>query len=203
MEIALCYAQTLSGVKFIGEFCSKTDGSERRVCNSTPIGVSSVVVGLICDSSSIGRALASQAKGCGIVPRLSPNLIIKSMNKKLKITYWGLMALNSVVCIVDIATARYFGAVITGVSLAWLAVSYVQAKTICELTTCINEWMNEYYSMKDSLEKELSEALSRENIHHQTLAEMRERAQDAERKLKELEDDTPARGKNGRYVKRG
>lgn len=51
-----------------------TDGSERRVFNSTSIGVSSVVVGLICDSSSIGRALASQAKGCGIVLRLSLKL---------------------------------------------------------------------------------------------------------------------------------
>lgn len=124
------------------------------------------------------------------------------MNKKLKITYWVVMALNAVVCIVDIATACYFGAVITGVSLVWLAVSYVLVKTICELTTHNNEWMNEYYSMKDSLEKELSEALSRENIHHLALAKMRERAQDAERKLKQLEDDTPARGKNGRYVKR-
>lgn len=124
------------------------------------------------------------------------------MNKKLKITYWVVMALNAVVCIVDIAMAYYFGAVITGVSLAWLAVSYVLVKKICELTTHINEWMNVYYSMKDSLEKELSEALSREKIHHQTLAEMRDRAQDAERKLKELEDDTPARGKNGRYIKR-
>ena len=124
------------------------------------------------------------------------------MDKKTKIAYWVVMTLNAVVFIVDIATAYYFGAVITGVSLAWLAVSYVLVKKICVLATHIEEWMNEYYSMKDSLEKELSEALSREQIHHLALAEMRERAQDAERKLKKLEDDTPARGKNGRYVKR-
>lgn len=124
------------------------------------------------------------------------------MNKKLKIAYWAMMALLAVVCIVDIATARYFSATISGVSLVWLVACYVLAKTICEQTAEIKDWMKEYYSMKDSLEKELSEALARENLHHQELAKMRERAQDAERKLKELEDDTPARGEDGRYVKR-
>lgn len=125
------------------------------------------------------------------------------MNKKTKIAYWVVMALIAVMCIVDIATACYFGAVITGVSLVWLTVSYVQVKKICKLATHINEWTNEYYSMKDSLEKELSEALSREKIHHQEFAKMRERAQNAEIKLQQMIDDTPARGKDGRFVKRG
>ena len=79
---------------------------------------------------------------------------------------------------------------------------YVLAKTICEQEAHIKDWMNEYYSMKDSLEKELSEALAREKLHHQTLAEMRERAQNAEIKLQQMIDDTPARGEDGRYVKR-
>lgn len=124
------------------------------------------------------------------------------MNKKIKIAYLVVGALTAIVCIVDIATAKYLGTAISGVSLVWLFVCYVLAKTICEQVAEIKDWMNEYYSMKDSLEKELSEALSRENIHHKELAKMRERAQDAERKLKELEDDTPARGEDGRYIKR-
>lgn len=54
------------------------------------------------------------------------------MNKKLKIAYWVMMALLAAVCIVDIALANYLGAAISGISVAWLAVSYVLAKTICE-----------------------------------------------------------------------
>ena len=58
------------------DFGSVIRGSSPCGATTTPktIGVSSVVVGLICDSSSIGRALASQAKGCGIVLRLSLQL---------------------------------------------------------------------------------------------------------------------------------
>lgn len=124
------------------------------------------------------------------------------MNKKLKIAYWVVGALTAIVCIVDIATAKYLGAAISGVSVAWLAVCYVLAKTICEQEAYIKDWMNEYYSMKDSLEKELSEALARENLHHQEFAKMRERAQNAEIKLQQMIDDTPARGEDGRFVKR-
>lgn len=124
------------------------------------------------------------------------------MNKKIKIAYWIIGALTAIVCIVDIATAKYLGAAISGVSLAWLFVCYVLAKTICEQEAHIKDWMNEYYSMKDSLEKELGEALSRENIHHQELNKMRERAQKAEKQLQQMIDDTPARGEDGRFVKR-
>lgn len=124
------------------------------------------------------------------------------MNKKLKIAYWGVMALLAVVCIVDIAMARYFGATISGISLVWLIICYVLAKTICEQAIHIEEWINEYYSMKDSLEIELSEALAREKIHQHELAKMRESAQNAEKQLQQMIDDTPARGKDGRYVKR-
>lgn len=124
------------------------------------------------------------------------------MNKKIKIAYWVVMALLAVVCIVDIATARYFSATISGVSLVWLVVCYVLVKTICEQEAEIKDWMNEYYSMKDSLDNELSEALAREKLHHQEFAKMRERAQNAEIKLQQMIDDTPARGKDGRFVKR-
>ena len=124
------------------------------------------------------------------------------MNKKLKIAYWVVGALAAIVCIVDIALANYLGAAISGVSVVWLAVCYAQSKQICEQNAHIKDWMNEYYSMKDSLEIELSEALAREKRHHQELAKMRERAQNAEKQLQQMIDDTPARGKDGRYVKR-
>lgn len=124
------------------------------------------------------------------------------MNKKLKIAYWVVMALLAVVCIVDIATARYLCATISGVSLFWLILCYILVKTICEQKNEIKDWMNEYYSMKDSLDVELSEALAREKIHQQELTEMLDRAQNAEKQLQQMIDDTPARGKDGRYVKR-
>lgn len=124
------------------------------------------------------------------------------MNKKLKIAYWVVGALAAIVCIVDIALANYLGAAISGISVAWLAVSYVLAKTICEQKAEIKDWMKEYYSMKDSLDKELCEALAREKLHHQELAKMRERAQNAEKQLQQMIDDTPARGEDGRFVKR-
>lgn len=124
------------------------------------------------------------------------------MNKKIKIAYWVMMALLAVVCIVDIAMACYFGATISGISLVWLIICYVLAKAICEQEAEIKDWMNEYYSMKDSLDNELSEALAREKIHQQELAKMRERAQNAEKLLQQMIENTPARDKNGRYVKR-
>lgn len=124
------------------------------------------------------------------------------MNKKLKIAYWVVGALTAIVCIVDIATAKYLGAAISGISVVWLAVCYVLAKTICEREAEIKDWMKEYYSMKDSLENELSEALAREKLHQQEFNKMRERAQNAEKQLQQMIDDTPARGKDGRYVKR-
>lgn len=124
------------------------------------------------------------------------------MNKKLKFCYFAVMALLAVVCIVDIATARNLCAAISGVSVFWVGVCYVLAKAICEQEAEIKDWMNEYYTMKDSLEIELSEALAREERHQQELAKMRERAQNAEKQLQQMIDDTPARGADGRYVKR-
>ena len=128
------------------------------------------------------------------------------MNKKTKIAYWVVMTLNAVVFIVDIATARYFAAVIVGASSIWLFLCYLLANTVYQQETLIDDFLEQLKEdarLLDKCRTHIEELAAREQIHHQEFAKMRERAQDAERKLKELEDDTPARGKNGRYVKRG
>jgi hypothetical protein len=106
------------------------------------------------------------------------------MNKKFKITYWVAMALNAVVCVVYIITARYFGATLAGVNTLWLFACYLLVNTVCRQETLIGE------------------LATREKIHHQQFAKMRKRAQNAEIKLQQMIDDTPARGKDGRYIKR-
>ena len=125
------------------------------------------------------------------------------MNKKLKIAYWVVMTLNAVVFIVDIATARYFAAAIVGVSSLFLC--YLLVNTVYQQETLIDDFLEQLKEdarLLDKCRTHIEELATREQIHHKEFAKMRERAQDAERKLKELEDDTPARGKNGRYVKR-
>jgi hypothetical protein len=127
------------------------------------------------------------------------------MNKKLQIAYWVLMALNAVICVVDIITARYFCAAFAGVTVIWLFVCYLLANTVYQQETLIDDLLKQLKddaTLLDKYKTDIEELAKHEKIHHQEFAKMRERAQDAERKLKELEDDTPARGKNGRYVKR-
>ena len=46
------------------------------------------------------------------------------MSKKMKIAFFVAMALNAILCIVDVATANYTGAILTGVTVAWLGISY-------------------------------------------------------------------------------
>lgn len=60
----------------------------------------------------------------------------------------------------------------------------------------------EAYAGIQLLLKELHESAKRESIRQQEFNKMRERAQNAEIKLQQIIDDTPARGKNGRFVKR-
>lgn len=120
------------------------------------------------------------------------------MNKKIKIAYWVVMTLNVVVCIVDIAMARYGGAALSGMTLIWLAVCYMLSKINSEQESLINELLKQLKACGVTI----AECTAREKIHHQELAKMRQRAQDAEKKLQEMIDDTPARGKDGRYVKR-
>lgn len=120
------------------------------------------------------------------------------MKKKFKIVYWAVMGLNAVVCIVDIAMARYFGAALSGLSLIWLSVCYLLVNIICQQETLIDDLLEQLKKGATLL----NESVAREKLHHQEFAKMRERAQNAEIKLQQMMDDTPARGKDGRYGKR-
>lgn len=120
------------------------------------------------------------------------------MSKKMKIAYFVVMALNAVLCIIDVATTNYTGAILTGVTVAWLFISYKLIRLLEDAQTLIDSC----YVEIDKSAGELKESLSREKIATQELQKMRKRAQDAEKKLQQMIDDTPARGKDGRYVKR-
>lgn len=127
------------------------------------------------------------------------------MNKKFKIAYWVAMALNAVVCVVEIITARYFYAAFAGVTVIWLFVCYLLANTVCQQETLIDDLLKQLKNDATLLDKcrtDIEELAKREKIHHQGFAKMRERAQNAEIKLQQMIDDTPARGKDGRYIKR-
>jgi hypothetical protein len=128
------------------------------------------------------------------------------MNKKFKIAYWVAMALNAVVCVVYIITARYFGATLAGVNTLWLFVCYLLVNTVCRQETLIDDLLElrkDDATLLDKYKTDIKELATREKIHHQEFAKMRERAQNAEIKLQQMIDDTPARGKDGRFVKRG
>ena len=120
------------------------------------------------------------------------------MSKKMKIALFVVMALNAVLCIVDVAIANYTGAILTGVTVAWLFISFKLIRLLEDAQTLIDS----YYVEIEKSAGELKESLSREKIATQELQKMRKRAQDAEKKLQQMIDDTPARGKDGRYVKR-
>lgn len=127
------------------------------------------------------------------------------MNKKFKIAYWVAMALNAVVCVVDIITARYFGAAFAGVNTLWLFVCYLLANTVCQQETLIDDLLKQLKddaTLLDKCKTHIKELTTREEIHHQEFAQMRVRAQKAEIQLQQMIDDTPARGKDGRYIKR-
>ena len=66
----------------------------------------------------------------------------------------------------------------------WIVICYFQARSYI------------YYKNK------FREAERRESIRQQEFNKMRERAQNAEKKLQQMIDNTPARGKDGRFVKR-
>lgn len=125
------------------------------------------------------------------------------MKKKINIAYYIVIALNVVVCIVDIATSRYFGAAILSLTTIWLFVCFSLTKLIWKKDALINELMLQIAKADEKLkdgETKLKESTSREKIAVMELAKMRERAQNAEIKLQQMIDDTPARGKDGRYV---
>ena len=123
------------------------------------------------------------------------------MNKKFKIAHWVAMSLNAVVCVVDIITARYFYAALAGVTVIWLFVCYLLANTVYQIDDLLKQ-LKDNATLLDKYRTDIEELAKREKIHHQEFAKMRERAQNAEIKLQQMIDDTPARGKDGRYIKR-
>lgn len=120
------------------------------------------------------------------------------MGKKMKIAFFVVMALNAILCIVDVATTNYTGAILTGVTVAWLFISHKLIRLLEDAQTLIDSC----YVENEKFANKLKESLTRENIATQELAKMRKRAESAEKKLQQMIDDTPARGKDGRYVKR-
>ncbi|MBR2398854.1 MAG: hypothetical protein IKA96_02730 [Alistipes sp.] len=120
------------------------------------------------------------------------------MGKKMKIAFFVVMALNAILCIVDVATTNYTGAILTGVTVAWLFISYKLTRLIEDAQALIDD----YWMEIEKLANKLKESSTREAIATQELAKMRKRAESAEKKLQQMIDDTPARGKDGRFVKR-
>lgn len=120
------------------------------------------------------------------------------MNRKLKIAYWVVMALNAIVFVVDIITANYFDAVLPGFSIIWLFICYRLAEIIYAQDFLIEELLKQ---VEDDVST-INECLKREKIRQQEFNKMRERAESAEKQLQQMIDDTPARGKDGRYIKR-
>jgi uncharacterized oligopeptide transporter (OPT) family protein len=106
------------------------------------------------------------------------------MTKKIKIAYGVAIAITAGACVYDIIIARYIGAGVLALTAVWLMICY------------------KYGNLLSEYERMLKESLTREKISVQELAKMRKRAQEAERKYKELFNDTPARGAKGRYEKR-
>jgi hypothetical protein len=113
------------------------------------------------------------------------------MSKKLKIMYFALMAVNAILCIFNVVAGEYTALIVNGLTLAWLINTYFLVNNL-----------HQAYTHIELLSKELRESAKRESIRQQEFNKMRERAQNAEKQLQQIIDDTPARGKDGRYVKR-
>ena len=113
------------------------------------------------------------------------------MRKKSKIVYFALMAMNSIVGVVDIVIGNHTGAIVSGVTLAWLISTYFLVHNLCQAHAELDRLYNVIYELG-----------KRESIRQQEFNKMRDRAQDAEKRVKELENVTPARGKDGRFAKR-
>ena len=138
----------------------------------------------------------------------------------MKIAYFAVIAVSIILCVVDLALRRYNGAIITGLSTVWLFLYYRLFKVVegyhnlcaeCskeideigeKLKADLKALDESYEEEKKAIEKSIDEALARERIHKQEFNKMRKRAQDAERKLEEMINDTPTRDKKGRYTPR-
>lgn len=113
------------------------------------------------------------------------------MSKIMKIAYFAMMAITGIFFIWNIVVSEWKDAVMMGSTLSWLFITYSLFR--------IND---DSISELDILVKELTESHIRVKIAAQELAKMRERAQNAEKQLQQMIDDTPARGEDGRFVKR-
>lgn len=102
-----------------------------------------------------------------------------------------MMAITGILCIGCVIVKKTTGAVINGITLIWLINTYLLVMDLFQA-----------YADIEFLSKELRESAKRENIRQQEFNKMRERAQNAEKQLQQILDDTPARGKDGRFVKR-
>ena len=120
------------------------------------------------------------------------------MNKKIKIAYTMLIALNAVVLIVELLTARYVGAIISANNIVWLLACFMLTNLIFKQDALINELLR----LHDEACTRYRESAAREKIAAQTIAELRDRAQNAEQAYQALLEDTPARGDNGKFKKR-
>lgn len=113
------------------------------------------------------------------------------MRKKLKIGYFALMAINNIVCVIDIVIGNYTGVMVCGITLAWLIITYFLVQNLYQAHAELERLYNVIYELG-----------KRESIRQQEFNKMRDRAADAENRVKELENVTPARGKDGRFAKR-
>ena len=102
-----------------------------------------------------------------------------------------MMAISGILCIGCVIAKITTGAVINGITLMWLINTYLLISDLFQA-----------YADIELLSKELRESDKRESIRQKEFNKMRERAQNAEKKLQQMIDDTPARGKDGRFVKR-
>ena len=103
------------------------------------------------------------------------------MNKKLKFALIALIALNAIACGWFIYTADIAEAIASGLTALYMSIFFILAKL--------------YFA-------QLKESSTRERIAKQEFNKMHQRAEDAEKKYKELLDDTPTRDKKGRFAKR-
>lgn len=113
------------------------------------------------------------------------------MSKKLKFAYFALIIISGIICVVDIVIADWWNVFFTGTTILWLFNTYRLASINYD---CIAEL--------NKLLVQLSESHTRESIAKQELNKMRDRAQEAEKKYLALVNNTPARGKDGKFVKR-
>ncbi len=97
----------------------------------------------------------------------------------MKFAYFALMAINGVICIVDIVTHNWWAAVLTGVTVIWLIICYRLVSIIGKL----EKYLNDNYAEIKILQKEVYKSHTRENIAKQELNKMRERRRKRRRSI--------------------